>query len=145
MNADGSVPRPGNGGAYAYSGPIRLDYAPQADGDPDPGEIVWAWVPYEEDPAVGKDRPLLVIGRGARPGHFVALMLSTRDRAGERGWVALGTGSWDHDRRESWVRTDRPLGIADGAARREGAVLNPDRFLSVLDKVRREQSGENVD
>ncbi len=145
MTNNGAVPRPAQGGAYPYSGPIRLDYAPQADGDPDPGEIVWAWVPYEEDPNVGKDRPLLVIGHADAPGHFVALMLSTRDRAGEWGWVALGAGAWDHERRESWVRTDRPLGIADGAVRREGAVLHSDRFLAVLDKARREQSGQNVD
>src|SRR3954468_725955 len=40
----------------------RLGYAPKADGRPDPGEVVWAWVPYEEDPTQGKDRPVLVIG-----------------------------------------------------------------------------------
>ena len=28
--------------------PIRFDYAPHRDGRPDPGEIVWAWVPYDE-------------------------------------------------------------------------------------------------
>ena len=32
------------------------------DGEPDPGEVVWAWVPYEDDPAQGKDRPVLVVG-----------------------------------------------------------------------------------
>src|SRR5690606_35721917 len=29
-------------------GPVRTEYAPVHDGDPDPGEIVWTWVPYEE-------------------------------------------------------------------------------------------------
>ena len=28
-------------------------YAPEADGQPDPGEVVWAWVPYEDDPTQG--------------------------------------------------------------------------------------------
>ena len=37
-------------------------YEPVADGQPDPGEVVWAWVPYEEDPSQGKDRPVLLIG-----------------------------------------------------------------------------------
>lgn len=32
-------------------------YAPVANGRPDPGEVVWAWVPYEEDTSQGKDRP----------------------------------------------------------------------------------------
>src|SRR5688572_16152998 len=29
----------------------HLAYAPDLDGDADPGEIVWTWVPYEDDPA----------------------------------------------------------------------------------------------
>ena len=32
------------------------------DGDADPGEVVWTWVPYQEDSSVGKDRPAVVIG-----------------------------------------------------------------------------------
>ena len=36
-------------------------YAPEADGEPDPGEVVWAWVPYEDDPSQGKDRPVLLL------------------------------------------------------------------------------------
>ncbi|GAB5080487.1 hypothetical protein ARTHROSP310_36360 [Arthrobacter sp. AD-310] len=27
------------------------------DGEPDPGEVVWTWVPYQEDHGRGKDRP----------------------------------------------------------------------------------------
>ena len=37
-------------------------YAPEQDGDPDPGEVVWAWIPYEDDPKQGKDRPVIVLG-----------------------------------------------------------------------------------
>jgi hypothetical protein len=43
-----------------------VEYAPRADGRPDPGEVVWAWVPYEDDPRRGKDRPVLVVGRRGR-------------------------------------------------------------------------------
>ena len=28
---------------------LRVAYNPRTDGKPDPGEVVWAWVPYEED------------------------------------------------------------------------------------------------
>ena len=45
------------------SAPIEIDYAPRDDGRPDPGEIVWAWVPFEEGDGRGKDRPVLVVGR----------------------------------------------------------------------------------
>ena len=38
-------------------------YEPEADGQPDPGEVVLGWVPFEEDPSQGKDRPVLLIGR----------------------------------------------------------------------------------
>lgn len=41
----------------------RLVYAPDLDGRADPGEIVWTWVAYEQDPTRGKDRPVLVVGR----------------------------------------------------------------------------------
>ncbi|MFN8125104.1 MAG: type II toxin-antitoxin system PemK/MazF family toxin [Candidatus Nanopelagicales bacterium] len=138
-------PRPDSGGAYSYSGRVTPDYAPEHDGDPDPGEIVWAWVPYEEDDRVGKDRPLVAIGRGEQPRQCVAFMLSSRDHAGDRGWVSVGSGDWDRERRESWVRVDRPLGIDDGAVRREGAVLPRDRFLELLIKARQERNGIEVD
>ena len=38
-------------------------YAPEPDGQPDPGEVVWGWVPFEDDPSQGKDRPVLLVGR----------------------------------------------------------------------------------
>ena len=41
----------------------HVSYAPDMDGAADPGEIVWTWVPFEEDPAQGKDRPVLVVAR----------------------------------------------------------------------------------
>jgi hypothetical protein len=38
---------------------IRAEYAPDLDGDPDPGEVVWTWVPYEDDPSKARtDRSL---------------------------------------------------------------------------------------
>ncbi len=41
---------------------LQVVYAPDLDGHPDPGEVVWTWIPYEDDPAQGKDRPAIVIG-----------------------------------------------------------------------------------
>lgn len=35
---------------------VRVEYTPDMDGEADPGEVVWAWVPYEDDPHRGKDR-----------------------------------------------------------------------------------------
>jgi hypothetical protein len=110
-----------------------LDYSPDLDGLADPGEIVWAWVPYEEDPDRGKDRPLLVIGRNGR--RLLAVMLSSKDREGQRGWVGLGSGSWDQDGRESFVLLTRMYELAENDIRREGAVLEPDRFERVATAI----------
>lgn len=132
-------PRPA---ARTRRGGIELDYAPRADGRPDPGEVVWGWVPYEEDASRGKDRPVLLIGRdGAR---LLGLMLTSKDhdrdaaqeaRAGRR-WMDVGTGGWDRQGRPSEVRLDRLLHLDAGAVRREGAALDRRVFEQVLDQAR---------
>lgn len=130
--------RPATSVAHDYAGRVVVDYAPELDGDPDPGEIVWGWVPYEEDPTRGKDRPMIVIGRtDDGSGAVVALMLSSHDHAGEPGWIHLGAGAWDAERRESWVRADRLLAVPPDGIRREGAVLDRDRFLRLVTEVAR--------
>ena len=134
------APRRTTGGGSVRSAPTgdrarRVLYAPDPDGAADPGEIVWAWVPFEEDAGRGKDRPLLVVGRTG--GELLALMLSSQHkRDGERGWVAIGSGAWDREGRESFVRLDRVLEVAEHGIRREGAVLSRDRFERVADELR---------
>src|ERR1700754_1127124 len=98
-------------------------YSPDPDGTADPGEIVWAWVPFEENDGRGKDRPILVVGR--QGGELVGLMLSSQlDHAGEWDWISIGSGPWDRQGRESFVRLDR--GVEDGEhdIPRGGAVLD---------------------
>jgi PemK-like, MazF-like toxin of type II toxin-antitoxin system len=114
----------------------QLAYAPDLDGDADPGEIVWTWVPYEDDPAQGKDRPVLVVGRDAR--KLLGLMLSSQsERDGQRHWLALGPGEWDRDSRPSWIRLDRVIEVDEDGIRREGAVLDRPRFDRVAAILRR--------
>jgi hypothetical protein len=117
----------------------RVVYAPNLDGQADPGEIVWTWVAYEEDPTRGKDRPVLVVGRDRTT--LLGLMLSSQDRHGtDRAWIAIGTGSWDHEARASWVRLDRVLDVPEEGIRREGAVLDRERFDLVATRLRAEYS-----
>lgn len=137
-------PPPERGGAYTYLGPVRWEYAPELDGDPDPGEVVWTWVAFEDDPRIGKDRPVAVVGRVdeqrdagsatrvAGSATLVALMLSTRDHAGDPDWVAIGSGPWDRDGRESWVRRDRLLAVPADAVRREGAILPRETYAALI-------------
>jgi hypothetical protein len=122
-----------------------VEYRPRDDGAADPGEIVWAWVPYDEADGRGKDRPVLIIGR--RGADLLGLMLSSqdhdRDAADEarfgRIWTDLGTGAWDVRGRPSEVRLDRLLELAPGAVRREGAALDRARFDRVVGEARRVQ------
>jgi len=119
-----------------------LTYAPHPDGDPDPGEIVWAWVPYEEDHTRGKDRPVLVIGHEGE--LLVALQLTSQDhdrderqeRSVGREWVDIGSGAWDGRGRPSEVRVNRLLRIDPATVRREGAVLARERYDEVVAAVR---------
>ena len=55
-----------------YRGRFCWTYDPNPDSEPDPGEVVWAWVPYQENPHRGKDQPLLVIGRPKLGEGYVA-------------------------------------------------------------------------
>jgi hypothetical protein len=119
-----------------------IEYRPLADDRPDPGEIVWAWVPYDEGDGRGKDRPVLVIGR--RGEVLLGLMLSSkdhdRDAADEarfgRVWTDIGTGAWDARRRPSEVRLDRLLSLDPGTVRREGTALDRARFDRVVAEAR---------
>ena len=124
-------PAPDRGGAHTYAGRIAWEYSPELDRDADPGEIVWTWVAFEEDASIGKDRPVAVVGR-ADDGRLVALMLSSQDHRGDRGWMSIGTGPWDRQGRESWVRTDRVLAVPARAVRREGAVMPPAVYESIV-------------
>jgi hypothetical protein len=114
-------------------------YAPHLDGRADPGEIVWTWVTYEDDPKQGKDRPVLVVGRQGR--KLLGLMLSSSaHRDGQHNWYALGSGAWDGEHRPSWVRLDRVLEVHEKGIRREGAVLDRKRFGAVANILRTEYS-----
>jgi hypothetical protein len=113
-------------------------YSPDPDGQADPGEVIWTWVPFEEDHSQGKDRPVLVVGRDGE--WLLGLMMTSKDhdahpnRRGEV-WLDLGAGEWDARHRSSEVRVDRVLRVAPGSVRREGAVLDRSRFQTVAAAV----------
>jgi hypothetical protein len=117
----------------------RLVYSPDLDGRADPGEVVWTWVTYEEDPTRGKDRPVLVVGRDRAT--LLGLMMSSQERhAADRSWVGIGSGSWDDEGRPSWVRLDRVLDVPEEGIRREGAILDRAVFDVVATRLRRDYS-----
>jgi len=136
-----SADRPGPAGARPRPGPPPrtgerlLEYSPDLDGRADPGEIVWTWVAYEEDASQGKDRPVLVVGRQGEA--LLGLMLTGQhERDGDPGYLSLGSGPWDPAGRPSWVRLDRVLEVPEAHIRREGAVLDRQRFDRVAGQLR---------
>ncbi len=130
-------PRPIRGGAFDYRGAAIPEYAPELDHEPDPGEVVWAWVPFEEDLSQGKDRPLAIVGRALdKPGDLVCFLLSSKDRSDEDDWVLIGSGEWDSEHRPSWVNIARPLAVTHEAVRREGGNLSREQFDAVVEAAR---------
>jgi hypothetical protein len=117
---------------------MTTSYEPEQDGEPDPGEVVWAWVPFEDDPDRGKDRPVLVIGRDGS--ELIGLQLTSKDHDRDaqdearygRYWMDVGSGDWDRDGRPSEVRLDRLLRMPESEVRREGAALPESMFDEVV-------------
>lgn len=144
-NKNESGPRTPRLQASGYPGDFTdtptITYDPYDDAQPDPGEVVWTWVPYEEDHSQGKDRPALIIGRDGE--WLLALQVTSQDhdldaaqeaRAG-RYWEDIGTGAWDRKRRPSEVRVNRIIRVDPDDVRRVGATLNKQRFDHVARTV----------
>ncbi|GAA4766219.1 type II toxin-antitoxin system PemK/MazF family toxin [Microbacterium gilvum] len=123
---------------------LRLSYAPDRDGAPDAGEIIWTWVPYAEADGRGKDRPVLVIARQSAERAY-AVKLTSKSHDGDREYVSIGSGEWDAQGRESWVDLDQLYVVHEDGMRREAAELDEARYAVVARELRRRygwQAGE---
>ena len=125
----------------AKRGLPEFSYQPVADNDADPGEVVWTWISYEEDPTQGKDRPVVVLARNGS--DVVVAQLTSKnhdiDREQEahwgRYWLAIGAGDWDPQGRVSSVRLDRLLLVSQRVVRREGATLDRAAYNKVVTAI----------
>lgn len=106
---------------------LRIAYAPDRDGAPDAGEVIWTWVPYEENDGRGKDRPVLVIGRQSGD-RVYAVRMTSKAHDGDRDFLSIGSGSWDSQGRESWVDVEQLYSVHEHGLRREAAVLDRQRY-----------------
>ena len=113
-----------------YRDMINFEYSPSLDGDADPGEIVWTWVPFEEDHSQGKDRPVLLVGRDGE--YLLALMMTSKDHNNREhadpNDLDIGSGPWDPQGRASEVKLNRVIRVRPDAMRREGAIMPEDTF-----------------
>ena len=113
-----------------YRDMINFEYSPSLDGDADPGEIVWTWVPFEEDHSQGKDRPVILVGRDGE--YLLALMMTSKDHNNrehaDSNYLDIGSGQWDPQGRASEVKLNRVIRVRPDAMRREGAIMPEDTF-----------------
>lgn len=116
-----------------YRDMINFEYSPSLDGDADPGEIVWTWVPFEEDHSQGKDRPVLLVGRDGE--YLLALMMTSKDHNNREhadpNYLDIGSGPWDSQGRASEVKLNRAIRVRPDSMRREGAVMPEDTFRMI--------------
>lgn len=113
-----------------YRDMINFEYSPSLDGDADPGEIVWTWVPFEEDHSQGKDRPVILVGRDGE--YLLALMMTSKDHNNrehaDSNYLDIGSGPWDLQGRASEVKLNRVIRVRPDSMRREGAIMPEDTF-----------------
>lgn len=114
-------------------GKISMTYSPQTDGEPDPGEVVWTWVPFEENDGRGKDRPVLLVA--AEPsGTVLGVQLTSKQHDGA-DFVPVGAGGWDSEHRPSWANLDRVIRVHPGGMRREATGLPQAAFVAVTERL----------
>lgn len=141
-SATGEADEPGRYGEFATVevdpagiGKVRMTYIPSTDGDPDPGEIVWTWVPYEERDGRGKDRPALVVAEEPS-GTRLAVQLTSKPHEGAPEYIPIGSGPWDSQGRPSWVNIGRVFRVHRDGMRREAAAIDKSSFVRVASALR---------
>ncbi|EFK54725.1 type II toxin-antitoxin system PemK/MazF family toxin [Corynebacterium genitalium ATCC 33030] len=107
-------------------------YAPDMDGQAEPGEVVWFNVPTTPP----KERSMLVVGRDR---HDVLGLLISADEnhADEKDWMPIGSGEWKPSGEPCWVRMDKTLSIPETDLRRRGALFPARRFERVAEHLRK--------
>jgi len=70
---------------------------------------------------------------------LLGLMVSSQEHhAADPDWLGIGSGDWDYEGRQSWVRLDRVLDVPEEGIRREGAILRRETFDVVAARLRAE-------
>ena len=112
--------------------PRSIFYAPDMDGQAEPGEVVWFYVPATPL----RERSMLVVGRD-RQDVLGLLISSNDDHADDDAWLPIGSGEWKTTGEPCWVRLDKTLAIPETDLRRRGALFPPRRFDRIADHLRK--------
>lgn len=116
-----------------------LFYAPDMDGQADPGEVVWIWAPADGPGAPPRERAMAVVGR-TRSTILGLLISCNPEHHDDDDWIDIGAGGWDERGRQSWVRLDRILEVSELGIRRQGTVIPRGRFERIANRLRNDFS-----
>lgn len=109
-------------------------YAPDMDGQADPGEVVWIWAPTDGPGQPPQERAMVVVGR-TRSTILGLLISCNPEHRTDEDWIDIGAGVWDERGRPSWVRLDRILEVSELGIRRQGTVLPRGRFERIANRL----------
>ncbi|ANE04572.1 type II toxin-antitoxin system PemK/MazF family toxin [Corynebacterium crudilactis] len=110
-------------------------YAPDMDGQADPGEVVWIWAPADGPQQPPRERAIVVVGRNRNA--ILGLLISCNPaHRTDDDWIDIGSGSWDPRGRQSWVRLDRILEVSELGITRQGTVIPQGRFERIANRLR---------
>ncbi|GAA1413863.1 type II toxin-antitoxin system PemK/MazF family toxin [Catellatospora coxensis] len=117
------VPKP-PAGKRPPGRPTGAKKQPAPAGGPQPGEIWWADVPYEDGPG-SKVRPCVVLRVSG--GSYEILKITSQDQSHRRDHIEIATKSWDADAdHNSFLDLSDPITITTAAfANRAGALDTP--------------------
>ncbi|WJY68579.1 type II toxin-antitoxin system PemK/MazF family toxin [Corynebacterium auris] len=109
----------------------NIYYAPDMDGQAEPGEIVWVTVPSNPP----QERSLVVIGREHR--DVLGLLISPEEKhRDDEHWLGIGSGEWEDTGEPCWVRLDKTLMVPESEVHRRGTYIPPRRFERIANRLR---------
>ncbi|MDN6353796.1 MAG: type II toxin-antitoxin system PemK/MazF family toxin [Corynebacterium sp.] len=109
-------------------------YAPDMDGQADPGEVIWYHILPERN-ATPELRACVVVGRH-RHTLLGMIISSNTDHADEDNWVPIGSGLWDPRGHECWARADRIDEIPEAEIHRRGVSMPERRYDRIAATLR---------
>ncbi|HCT14606.1 MAG TPA: hypothetical protein DIW82_07400 [Corynebacterium nuruki] len=111
-------------------------YAPDMDGQADPGEVIWYRIKRSKDTAP-ELRACLVVGRHNHT--LLGLLISSNpEHAEDNNWILIGTGLWDPKGNPCWARVDRVVEIQESRIQRRGVSMPERRYDRIATVLRSE-------
>ncbi|MBC2681118.1 type II toxin-antitoxin system PemK/MazF family toxin [Corynebacterium anserum] len=128
MSGDETVKAPTQAHARA------VIYAPDMDGQADPGEVVWVNIRTQKNGEL-ELRSVLIIGR--RKHTLLGLLISSNaDFNDSPNWIRIGSGPWEQEGNEAYIRLDKVLEVPESEIQRRGVSMPERRYDLIAARLR---------